>query len=98
MKMNPAKRLDLVRHWEHGPLRPSSSVRWSARNILKPSEMAAVGGSVSVVYAAWIAGGSLSLFGALSFAELGAALPEAGWQYAYLRKGLARFGDFFWLE
>ncbi len=55
---------------------------------LKPSEMAAVGGSVSVVYAAWIAGGLLSLFGALSFAELGAALPEAGGQYAYLRKGL----------
>jgi basic amino acid/polyamine antiporter, APA family len=55
---------------------------------LKPSEMAAVGGSVSVVYAAWIAGGLLSLFGALSFAELGAALPKAGGQYAYLRKGL----------
>ncbi len=55
---------------------------------LKPGEMAAVGGSVSVVYAAWIVGGLLSLFGALSFAELGAALPEAGGQYAYLRKGL----------
>jgi APA family basic amino acid/polyamine antiporter len=55
---------------------------------LKPSEMASVGGSVSVVYAAWIVGGLLSLFGALSFAELGAALPEAGGQYAYLRKGL----------
>ena len=55
---------------------------------LKPSEMAAAGGSVSVVYAAWIAGGILSLFGALSFAELGAALPKAGGQYAYLRQGL----------
>jgi len=55
---------------------------------LKPGEMAAVGGSVSVVYAAWIVGGLLSLFGALSFAELGAALPEAGGQYAYLRRGL----------
>jgi APA family basic amino acid/polyamine antiporter len=55
---------------------------------LKPSEMAAVGGSVSIVYAAWIAGGLLTLFGALSFAELGAALPKAGGQYAYLRKGL----------
>ncbi len=55
---------------------------------LKPSEMASVGGSVSVVYAAWIVGGLLSLFGALSFAELGAALPEAGGQYAYLRRGL----------
>ena len=55
---------------------------------LKPSEMASVGGSVSVVYAAWIVGGLLSLFGALSFAELGAAMPEAGGQYAYLRSGL----------
>jgi APA family basic amino acid/polyamine antiporter len=56
---------------------------------LKPGEMAAVGGSVSVVYAAWIIGGLLSLFGALSFAELGAAMPEAGGQYAYLSKGLS---------
>src|SRR6266851_1781180 len=55
---------------------------------LKPSEMAAVGGSVSVVYAAWIVGGVLTLFGALSFAELGAAMPEAGGQYAYLTRGL----------
>lgn len=55
---------------------------------LKPGEMAAVGGSVSVVFAAWIVGGMLSMFGALSFAELGAALPEAGGQYAYLRRGL----------
>jgi APA family basic amino acid/polyamine antiporter len=50
--------------------------------------MAQVGGSVGIVYAAWIAGGLLSLFGALSFAELGAAMPKAGGQYAYLRRGL----------
>ncbi len=61
---------------------------------LKPSEMAAVGGSVSLVYAAWIAGGLLSLFGALSFAELGAAMPEAGGQYAYLRRGLGPIWGF----
>lgn len=61
---------------------------------LKPSEMAAVGGSVSVVYAAWIVGGVLSLFGALSFAELGAALPKAGGQYAYLREGLGPIWGF----
>jgi len=61
---------------------------------LKPSEMAAAGGSVSLVYAAWIAGGLLSLFGALSFAELGAAMPEAGGQYAYLRRGLGPIWGF----
>src|ERR1700722_18703681 len=53
---------------------------------LKPSEMAAEGGSIGVVFAAWIAGGLLSLFGALSYAELGAAIPEAGGDYVYLRR------------
>lgn len=54
---------------------------------LKPAEMAAQGGSVAVVFAAWAVGGVLSLFGALSFAELGASIPEAGAEYAYLRRG-----------
>ncbi len=53
---------------------------------LKPSEMAAEGGSIAIVFAAWIAGGFLSMFGALSYAELGAAIPEAGGEYAYLRR------------
>lgn len=86
---NPAKRLDLVRGlgaWAASAIVVGTMVGTGI--FLKPSEMASVGGSVSVVYAAWIAGGLLSLFGALSFAELGAALPEAGGQYAYLRKGL----------
>src|SRR5579862_5880758 len=56
---------------------------------LKPSEMAREGRSVSIVFAAWIVGAILSIFGALSFAELGAAIPEAGGEYAYLRR---RFG------
>jgi APA family basic amino acid/polyamine antiporter len=54
---------------------------------LKPAEMAADAGSVIIVFAAWIVGGILSLFGALAFAELGAAIPEAGGEYAYLRRG-----------
>src|SRR6201984_3538194 len=54
---------------------------------LKPSEMAHEGLFVSIVFAAWIVGGILSLFGALSYAELGAAIPEAGGEYAYLRRG-----------
>src|SRR5271157_3891852 len=53
---------------------------------LKPAEMAREGRSVSIVFAAWIVGAVLSLFGALSFAELGAAIPEAGGEYAYLRR------------
>jgi basic amino acid/polyamine antiporter, APA family len=54
---------------------------------LKPAEMAREGRFVSVVFAAWIIGGILSLFGALSYAELGAAIPEAGGEYAYLSRG-----------
>jgi amino acid transporter len=38
----------------------------------------------------WVAGGLISLCGALSFAELAAALPEAGGYYVYLREGWGR--------
>jgi len=61
---------------------------------LKPAEMAREGRSVSIVFAAWIVGGLLSLFGALSFAELGAAIPEAGGEYAYLSRGLGKVWGF----
>lgn len=54
---------------------------------LKPSEVAYDAGSVLVVAAAWIAAGILSLFGGLCYAELGASIPEAGGDYAYLRHG-----------
>jgi basic amino acid/polyamine antiporter, APA family len=61
---------------------------------LKPAEMAADAGSMVLVFAAWIAGGILSLFGALAFAELGAAIPEAGGEYAYLRRGFGPMWGF----
>ncbi len=35
---------------------------------------------------AWIVGGIVSLFGALSYAELGAMMPHAGGQYVYLKR------------
>src|SRR5262249_41577804 len=62
---------------------------------LKPAEMAREGGSVSIVFAAWIVGAILSIFGALSFAELGAAIPEAGGEYAYLGRGFGLSWVFF---
>jgi len=34
----------------------------------------------------WVAGGGVSLLGALSVAELGAAMPKAGGIYVYLRE------------
>jgi APA family basic amino acid/polyamine antiporter len=61
---------------------------------LKPAEMAREGRFVSVVFAAWIIGGVLSLFGALAFAELGAMIPEAGGEYAYLRRGFGPLWGF----
>jgi hypothetical protein len=48
---------------------------------LKPSEMARDAGSLGIVYTAWILGAILSLFGALAYAELGAAIPEAGGEW-----------------
>lgn len=54
---------------------------------LVPSSMARDTGAVGLVFAVWIVGGALSLFGALAYAELGAAIPEAGGEYAYLRRG-----------
>ena len=68
---------------------------WSAASIvvgtiigsgifLVPKAMVAQVGSVGMVFAVWIVGGLLSLFGALSYAELGAAMPEAGGEYVYL--------------
>jgi APA family basic amino acid/polyamine antiporter len=82
------KRLELVRGlgaWASAAIVVGTMIGTGI--FLKPAEMAREGHTVSVVFAAWIVGGVLSLFGALSFAELGAAIPEAGGEYAYLRRG-----------
>src|SRR5713101_8544637 len=82
------KRLELVRGlgpWASAAIVVGTMIGTGI--FLKPAEMAREGQTVSVVFAAWIAGAVLSIFGALSFAELGAAIPEAGGEYAYLRRG-----------
>lgn len=43
------------------------------------------GGSVSVAFTVWVVAGILSLLGALTFAEMGAAKPDAGGLYVYIR-------------
>ncbi|MGB6876540.1 MAG: amino acid permease [Candidatus Acidiferrales bacterium] len=53
---------------------------------IKPASMAQAAGTVGLVALAWLIGGALSLFGALSAAELGAALPDAGGTYAYMNR------------
>lgn len=57
-----------------------------------PAEMARAVGSAGIVTLVWIIGGALTLFGALSGAELGAAMPEAGGTYAYLERATAECG------
>src|SRR5437773_6479093 len=42
----------------------------------------------------WVVGGAITLCGALSLAELAAALPETGGFYAYLREGWGRLAGF----
>src|SRR3981189_1651560 len=53
---------------------------------LVPNAMVKNVGSPAMVFAVWIFGGMLSLAGALSYAELAAALPEAGGEYVYPRE------------
>jgi len=81
------KRLELVRGlgpWASAAIVVGTMIGTGI--FLKPAEMAREGRYVSIVFAAWIVGALLSIFGALSFAELGAAIPEAGGEYAYLRR------------
>lgn len=42
--------------------------------------------SASLILLAWLVGGLLTLAGALTFSELGAAMPRAGGPYVYLRE------------
>src|SRR5438034_10348327 len=83
------KRLELIRG-----LGPAAAMAMVVGHIigtgvfLVPSAMTRATGSVGLVFLVWVVGGALSLFGALTIAELGAAMPEAGGAYVYLRRGL----------
>jgi basic amino acid/polyamine antiporter, APA family len=57
---------------------------------LVPQEMMRAVGSGRMVYLAWLVGGLLTLFGAMTYAELGAMMPQAGGEYVFLRKA---YGD-----
>jgi len=53
-----------------------------------------VHGSVGLSILVWIVGGVMSLLGALTYAELAAANPEAGGLYCYIRDGFGRLPAF----
>lgn len=103
MRMNPidSPANESVRTYS-GPELKRALGQWSAVSIvvgtvigsgvfLVPSKMIQYVGSVRMLFAVWIVGGLLSLFGALTYAELAAAMPEAGGEYVYLR---AAYGPF----
>src|SRR6202046_5300473 len=51
-------------------------------------------GTPAMVFFIFVFGGLLSLAGALSYAELAAALPEAGGEYVYLREAYGAMWGF----
>src|ERR1700676_5405561 len=61
---------------------------------LVTSDMARAVGSATLVFAAWLIGGLIVLFGAFCYAELGAAFPKAGGPYVYLNSGLGPLWGF----
>jgi APA family basic amino acid/polyamine antiporter len=61
---------------------------------LVPAEMMQAVGSARLVYLAWLVGGVLSFFGALTYAELGAMKPQAGGEYVYVRDAYGPLGGF----
>ena len=55
-----------------------------------PSLVAANAGSEGMALAAWVVGGIISLVGALCYAELTTAYPNAGGDYYFLRRAFGR--------
>jgi basic amino acid/polyamine antiporter, APA family len=51
-----------------------------------PGRIAVLLPTSGIVILAWVLGGALAISGALSYAELGAAYPEAGGNYVFLRE------------
>ncbi len=64
--------------------------------ITLPLVVAAMGGSQAIL--GWVLGAAIALLDGLVWAELGAALPEAGGSYAFLREMYGRDGAGRWLS
>ncbi len=64
---------------------------------LVPQAMMRATGSSILVYLAWIAAGLLSLFGAVTYAELAAMRPFAGGEYVYLRDAYGELPSFLYM-
>ncbi len=55
-----------------------------------PAEISGLVKAPVLILSVWVVGGVLSFFGAICFAELGAAFPEAGGMYLFLREAYGR--------
>ncbi len=76
------------------PFRSSIGTVIGSGVFLVPSTMIRYVGSVRNLFIVWVVAGVLSLFGALTYAELAAALPEAGGEYVYLSAAYGPFWGF----
>lgn len=63
---------------------------------LQSAFMAQKLGTPTLVLAAWVAAGLLSLAGALTYAELGAMFPRTGGEYVYLNEAYGEVPAFLW--
>lgn len=59
---------------------------------MKPASMASQLGSPELLLLVWVGAGIITLFGALSNAEVAAMIPETGGQFVFFK---AMYGDFF---
>ena len=65
---------------------------------ITPSDVLCFTGSFGLVLIVWITGAIISLFGALSFAELSTMIRKTGAEYAYILEGFSFKRRRFWLE
>jgi len=89
VRRSPPDRLELIRGlglWSATAIVIGDTIGTGI--FLVSSDMARTVGSATLVFAAWILGGLIVLFGAFCYAELGAAFPKAGGPYVYLSRGL----------
>lgn len=81
--------------YEISPIVATSAGGWAAGTLTAWSSSPPTNGQLSAVATAaivsvWIAGGAVALLGALCYAELGTAYPQAGGTYVYLSAALGR--------